>query len=167
MNYFKIKKYDISNGSYIHTTIYFSGCAGFNGKHCDGCFNHELWDFKSGKPFDDKAKEEFFSYIADEHVKAVSILGGEPMQQGTALAHLLKEIKETFPNKPIWLWTGYYKEQLNKDYQHEILSYVDYLIDGPFEKDKSGLNIKFRGSKNQTIWTKSFDGTWRKSELND
>lgn len=167
MNYFKIKKYDISNGSYIHTTIYFSGCAGFNGKHCDECFNQELWDFKSGKLFDEKAKEEFFSYIADEHVMAVSILGGEPMQQGPELPKLLKEIKDTFPNKPIWLWTGYYKSDLTKEWQKETLQYIDYLIDGPFEKDKSCLNLKFKGSTNQTIWCKNFGGEWKRSYLND
>ena len=165
MNYSIIKKYDISNGSFIRTSVFFTGCHGFGGKHCAGCFNSELWNFNSGKLFDEAAKNTLFEYMSDEHVKGLSVLGGEPLQQGNELTILLKEVKEKFPNKTIWLWTGYYLDELN-DEQKETISYCDYVVDGRFIEEKSGINIKFRGSTNQTIWEKDENNNWVKSSLN-
>ena len=77
MNYSQIRKYDVANGLGIRTSIFFCGCT----HKCAGCFNHELWDFKSGQLFDDNAKKLLFEYLSDEHVKGLSVLGGEPLQQ--------------------------------------------------------------------------------------
>lgn len=161
MNYNTIKKYDISNGKSIRTSIYFSGCK----FACKGCFNYELWDFKSGKPFDDKAKKYLFELLSDEHCKGLSVLGGEPLQQGSELTDLLKEVKETFPEKDIWLWTGYYLSELDEQ-QMKTISYCNYVVDGRFEEDKSEEKLLFRGSSNQTIWENK-NGKFVRSVMND
>ena len=162
MRYATIKKYDISNGSGIRTSFYCTGCT----HHCCECFNRELWDFESGKEFDEKAKEQLFEYLSDEHCVGLSVLGGEPLQQGKDMLDLLTEIKEKFANKNIWLWTGYYLSELN-DLQKDIINLCDYVVDGRFDCKKSGLNLRFRGSTNQTIWEKdNKSGKFVKSKLN-
>ena len=153
MNYIKIKKIDIANGQGISTTIYFAGC----NQHCKGCFNSEYWDFKKGRPFTDQVKEELFGYLSNPNVRNLSILGGEPLQQGEELTALLSEVKEKFPDKKIWLWTGYYLKELNEA-QLKTISYCDYIIDGRFEEDKSGINLVFKGSSNQTVWQRDSNG---------
>lgn len=159
MNYFKIKKIDIANGQGISTSIYFTGCR----HHCHGCFNSELWDFTKGRPFDKQAKEELFTALSNENVRNLSILGGEPLQQGKEMADLLAEVKEKFPNKKIWLWTGYYLDELDEQ-QKETLSYCDYVVDGRFEESKSGINLLFKGSSNQTIYQRGKNGELTKVE---
>lgn len=149
MNYSKIKRYDISNGCGIRTSIFFTGC----NFHCPGCFNPELWDKESGKPFDENVKEELFSHLSDDHCDGLSVLGGEPLIQGQELVDLLKEVRETFPEKTIWLWTGYEISKLEDgSIQWEIISLCDYVVDGQFKEDLAGKKLRFRGSSNQTIW---------------
>lgn len=167
MNYYKIKPLDIANGLYCRTSIFFSGCKGFNGKHCEGCFNSELWNFKSGKKFDENAKKELFECLSKSYIDGrLSILGGEPLQQDLdELKSLIIEVKEKFPQGDIWLWTGYYLSELDEK-QKEIISLCNYVVDGRFDITKSGKNIKFRGSTNQTIWENK-DNKFIKSKLND
>lgn len=154
MNYYRILKYDTANGPGIRTTIWFTGCI----FHCSDCFNSEIRDFKAGKLFDEKAKEELFSYLNDSHTTGLSVLGGEPLAQDIELANLLKEVKETYSDKNIWMWTGFQlKDIMNmeEDKKEHYLSYirnVDYLVDGPFEKDNTKYHTRFRGSSNQIIW---------------
>jgi len=149
MNYSKIKKYDISNGTGIRCSVFFTGC----NFHCPKCFNPELWDKNSGKPFDDKAKEEIFNNLMDEHCDGLSVLGGEPLIQGEELVEFLQEVRERFPKKTIWLWTGYEITKLDKDsIQYDIIRLCDYVIDGQFKTELSGKKLRFRGSSNQIIW---------------
>lgn len=165
MNYSTIKKYDISNGKGVRCSIFLTGCT----HKCKGCFNSELWDFKAGKPFDNDAKKYLFELLADPHCVGLSVLGGEPLQQGVEMRDLLKEVRETFPDKDIWLWTGYYIPKELDALQVEITSYCDYVIDGRFDESKTDKKLLFRGSSNQTIWEKPRDmsGTWRRSSLNN
>jgi anaerobic ribonucleoside-triphosphate reductase activating protein len=148
MNYSKIKKYDISNGLGIRCSIFFTGC----NFHCPECFNPELWDKNSGKPFDENAKTELFSYLKDEHCDGLSVLGGEPLIQGMQLVELLEEVRENFPNKTIWLWTGYKIDGDLNETQKMIIGLCDYVVDGLFKKELSGKKLRFRGSSNQIIW---------------
>lgn len=164
MNYSQIRKYDVSNGCGVRVSVWFSGCS----HHCNLCFNHELWDFNSGKEFTEEAKNELFTYLSDEHIRGLSILGGEPLQQGEELLDLLVEVREKFPTKDIWLWTGYYidgRETL-VDEQKKILSLCDYVVDGRFDIKQKKLGLKFRGSANQTIYHNE-NGKFVRSELND
>lgn len=148
MNYVKIRKYDTSNWDGVNTTLFLSGCT-FN---CPGCFNKEAQDFNYGKVFDSFAEDLLISYIKDEHVVGVNILGGEPFQQDLdKLFHLVFRItKET--NKPIHIWSGYLWEELVSDIRKVvILEYCDTLVDGRFDIDKKDLNLKYRGSSNQRV----------------
>lgn len=166
MNYSQIRKYDVANfWKGISCSIFFCGCT----HHCSHCFNKAIWDFNSGKPFDTAAKNLVFEYLSDVHVKGLSILGGEPLQQGEELLLLLREVKEKFPNKDIVLWTGYYvdgREELT-DVQKQILDLCDGIVDGRFVNELKDVTLKFRGSSNQTIYER--DPITReliKSELN-
>ena len=118
-NIAKIKKYCIANGEGLRTAIFFSGCD----HHCKGCFNKELWNYDCGKPFD---MEEILSTI-DEHTSGISLLGGDPLCGDNANTSILlcKEFKKRFPDKTIWLWTGYLYEEV-KDFDFNILDYIDY-----------------------------------------
>ena len=149
MKYAKIRKYDISNAPGICTTLFVSGCT----HNCEGCFNKEQQDFTYGNDFTKEIEDEFIEYSKSKQVKAVNILGGEPMQQliDDTLLKLLKRIKLEV-NKPIWLWSGYtFEEIVNNPKRAEILREVDVLIDGKFEADKRDLMLKYRGSSNQRV----------------
>lgn len=163
MNYDSIKNLDISNGLGVRVSIFFTGCH----FHCKNCFNSKLWDFNSGKIFDLKAKNLLFNYLSNEHIKGLSILGGEPLDQGVELLNLIQEIKNKFPNKNIWLWTGYkiFNNKLTT-IQKEILFYCDFIVDGQFEEFLKNPKLLFRGSSNQIIYENN-KGKLKISELNN
>lgn len=149
MRYAQIRKYDISNGPGVRATLFVSGCT----HNCKGCFNKDYQDFNYGEEFAGAPFREFLSYVEDEKVVAVNILGGEPLQQtkDKELATLLNIIKLK-TDKPIWMWTGYKLEDVaNNRAIMDILLFVDVLIDGRFEKDLKDLTLKYRGSSNQRV----------------
>lgn len=155
MNFWRIKKYDIANGLGIRTSIWVTGCK----FHCKDCFNKDLWEFSAGKPFDKAAENELFSLLSDPHCKGLSVLGGEPLEQGEDMIKLLKKVKEMYPPKNIWLWTGYELHEALKDtVRNEILSYCDFVVDGKFIHEKHGKHLYFRGSENQNIYKRTEKG---------
>lgn len=157
MNYCGLKKSDIANGEGIRTTIFVSGCR----NRCPGCFQPETWDFNYGEPFDESVIGEIFKTMENPSVRGLTVLGGEPMEpeNQAGLLPFLRKFKEKFPKKNIWLYTGYLYEELiglmpsekRKEITDELLSLVDILVDGRFEKDKYRLGLRFRGSENQRI----------------
>ena len=144
MNIAQIRKYDVANGPGIRTTIFVSGCT----HNCKNCFNKEYQDFSYGKPFTKEIEDEIISYVKDTN--RLSILGGEPMQQGIELINLLKRVKEE-TNATIWMWTGCIYELLETDIQRKMLQYIYVLVDRPFIESKKDLTLKFRVSSNQRI----------------
>ena len=146
MRYFKVRSEDIANGPGIRVSIYVQGC----NHHCPNCFNPETWDFNKGKPFTQKIKAKFLNLAEPKKIVGFSILGGEPLQQGSDMLDLVKSMKEKYPNKTIWMWTGYTYEELN-DEQKEIIKYIDVLIDGRFIEAEKCPNENFKGSSNQRI----------------
>lgn len=147
MRYNKIRKMDISNGEGIRVSIFMQGCT-FN---CKNCFNPETHDFKGGKKFTDETIEKVLELCDDEHIAGLSILGGEPMHpdniEGTTL--LSKRFKEKFPNKNIWVWSGFKFEEYLKD--KEVLKYIDVLIDGQYVDELRDPTLQWRGSSNQRV----------------
>lgn len=139
-----IKYPDVANGKGVRVSIFVQGC----NRHCKGCFNEETWDFKGGRSFTYRNREKIFEYLSYSWVSGLSVLGGEPLEQDTTLAVFLAEVKSKFPNKDIWMWTGYKYEEVK---YRPILKYVDVLVDGAFEEDKKDLDLLFRGSSNQRI----------------
>ena len=154
-NYSKIKTFDIANGKGIRTSIFFSGC-----EHCcKNCFNSELWDFNVGGQFTKEIYESKIKPTMNTHIAGISILGGEPMHSNNlqSVACLIKWFKEDFPNKNVWLWSGYTWEELmnksNKNYETnlEVMKYIDVLVDGRYVDELRDLTLKFRGSSNQRV----------------
>ena len=149
MNYAKIRKYDISNAPGVGATLFVSGCT----HGCEGCFNKEQQNFKYGKEFTEETKKEFINICKNENIKAINILGGEPMQQvkDNTLLDLLKSLNEEV-GKPIWLWSGYtFEEIINNPERLALLKEVDVLIDGKYDENKKDLMLKYRGSSNQRV----------------
>lgn len=149
MNYAKIRKYDVTNGPGVRTTLFVSGCT----NNCEGCFNKELQDFKYGNLWTKENEDEFIGCVNNTNIKGVNILGGEPMEQimDNSLIDLLVRIKKE-TGKTIWLWSGYTFEQIiNDDKKKKILKCIDVLIDGRFELDKRNISLKYRGSENQRV----------------
>ena len=149
MRYEKIRKFDVSNAPGVRSTLFVTGCT----HNCKGCFNKELQDFEAGKVWTQEDEDNFISYVKNDNVVGVNILGGEPMQQvmDDCLPNLLKRIKEE-TGKNIWLWSGYLLEEiLENEKRKNILQYVDVLVDGRFDIGKRNINLKYRGSENQRV----------------
>ena len=150
MRFSKIKDNDIANGIGITMSIWTQGCP----HHCGGCFNKETWDFNLGKEFTNDDLNYIISNIDSFNVKRnLSILGGEPLcpENVEGVINLCREFKKVYPDKLIYLWTGYTIEEFNQK-QKQILEYVDFIIDGKFEEAKKNLNLHLRGSSNQRIF---------------
>lgn len=154
MNYADIKEIDIQDGDGVRVSIYVSGCH----FHCKECHNPEAWDFNYGKEFTEKEIDYIIEKMDNDYISGLSILGGEPMepinQQG--LIPLVKKVKEKFPNKNIWLYTGYLFDKdilfdmYNKnDYTRNLVDNLDIIVDGQFVIEKKILDLKARGSYNQ------------------
>lgn len=147
MKYNKIRKMDVSNGIGIRVSIFMQGCA-FN---CKGCFNPETHDFNGGKEFTDETIDRVLELCSKEYIVGLSILGGEPLHpkniDGTT--KLAKEFKEKYPDKTIWVWSGFLFDRDLKD--KEILNYIDVLIDGQYNCDLYSPKLKWKGSSNQRV----------------
>ena len=146
MRYNKIRKMDISNGPGVRVSIFMQGCS----FHCKDCFNEETWDFNGGKEYTDETINRVLELCDKEYIVGLSILGGEPVHpkniEGTT--KLAKSFKEKFPNKNIWMWTGFLFENI-KD--NELLNYIDVLIDGQFKTELFDPTLRWRGSSNQRV----------------
>ena len=144
--YNKIRKMDISNGPGIRVSIFLQGCE----FHCEGCFNGDTHDFNGGQEFTDKELNEILDLAKYDYIVGLSILGGEPLHPKNVETTKLiaKAFKEKYPNKTVWIWTGYKFENLN-DNQISVLEYTDVLVDGQFEIAKKDLHLKYAGSSNQ------------------
>lgn len=145
MNYAKIKYFDIANGPGVRVSLFVQGCP----IHCPGCFNQETWDFNVGKPFGADTMVDIFDSM-NEHIAGLSILGGEPLAEKNFrdVTRLAANFKYEFPDKTIWLWTGYEWEHV-KDLP--IMDYIDVCVAGPFDITKRDLSLKWCGSSNQQV----------------
>lgn len=146
MRYNKIRKMDISNGPGVRVSIFMQGCC-FN---CKNCFNPETHDFNGGKEFTDETIARVLELGGKDFIVGLSILGGEPMHPKNIVASgkLAKAFKEKYPNKTVWVWTGFLFENL-KD--KDALKYIDVLVDGQFEEEKYSPILKWKGSSNQRV----------------
>lgn len=148
MRYSQIRSMDISNGENIGVSLFTQGCP----IHCKNCFNSELWNFDCGNEWTEEIKHKFFELIDKPYVKRVSVLGGEPLakQNYYDVRNLIKEIKNKFPEKTIWLYTGYTFENLSREQQRTII-YADILVDGEYIDELKDQTLKWRGSSNQRV----------------
>lgn len=157
MNYGIIKKVDIADGLGVRVSLFVSGCR----VHCKHCQNQITWDFNFGKPFTKETEDEIIKDLAPEFIQGLSVLGGEPFEPENqeALVNFLERVKNTYPKKNIWCYTGYIydKDLLPKDgkkhtpFTNRMLACIDILVDGPFVESLKDLTLNYRGSSNQRI----------------
>lgn len=156
MNYATIKSYDVANGPGVRVSLFVSGCT----HHCKGCFNAEAWDFNYGDPYTVETEDQIMEYLKPWYIRGLSLLGGEPFEPANqaALLPLLRRVREAYPDKTIWCYTGYnYETDLLAgrlgpwEITQEMLSYIDVLVDGEFHIDEKDLSLRFKGSRNQRI----------------
>ena len=147
MKYNVVRKMDISNGPGIRVSVFMQGCE----FHCKNCFNPETWDFEGGKEFTDDTVNEVLNLCSQNHIKGLSILGGEPMHPKNieATTKLAKAFKEKYPNKNLWVWSGFKFDEDLKD--KEVLNYLDVLVDGRYVDELHNPKLKWRGSSNQRV----------------
>lgn len=156
MNYGEIKKNDIANGEGVRVSLFVSGCT----HHCPGCFNAVTWDFEYGQEFTEETEDEVLEALAPAYISGLSLLGGEPFepQNQRVLVGLLRKVKERYPKKTIWCYSGYLFDQDLKqesrarcEVTDEMLAMLDVLVDGRFVERLKDLTLVFRGSSNQRI----------------
>ena len=146
MRYHNISKDDMLNGEGLRSVLWLAGCT----HACKGCHNPITWSLQGGLAFDDKAKKELFTSLSYDYIDGVTLSGGDPLHPANRsdVEKLLKELKEIYPNKSIWLYTGY---EYNDIVDLTLLMYVDVLVDGKFLKNQVSPDIHWVGSSNQKV----------------
>ena len=156
MKYAEIKKTDIANGTGVRVSLFVSGCT----HHCKGCFNSDTWDFNYGEEFTEQTEEELLQALKPEFIAGLTLLGGEPFEPDNQrrLLPFLKKVREAYPQKTIWCYTGYLldtelqaESRARCEVTDEMLSLLDVLVDGEFVLEKKDITLRFRGSSNQRI----------------
>lgn len=153
LNYADIKKVDVANGPGVRVSLFVSGCT----HRCEECFNPETWDFSYGNPFGEAEIERILTLLSPDHIRGLSLLGGEPFEPANqeAVLELVGRVRRDLPQKNIWCYSGYLFEELAAgkigDHSRDLLEGLDVLVDGPFVLAKKDLGLRFRGSGNQRI----------------
>ena len=146
MKYHNITHDDMLNGQGLRVVLWVSGC----NHRCHECQNPITWDVNNGVEFDEDAEKELLDDLKKNYVEGVTFSGGDPLhtQNRDEITRLAKKIKDEFPSKDIWLYTGYLWEDI-KDL--EIVKYIDVLVDGPFKKEVKDIKLHWKGSANQRV----------------
>ncbi len=146
MRYHNITKDDMLNGDGLRVVLWVAGCS----HCCKECHNPITWDPNGGLDFDQAAKEEIFEELSKDYISGITFSGGDPLHVRNAydVKELAKEIREKFPQKTIWLYTGSLWEEIKNT---EIVKYLDVLVDGEFECDKKDVSLHWKGSANQRV----------------
>ena len=154
MNYATIKPLDIANGTGCRVSLFVSGCP----HHCKGCFNEEAWDYEYGNPFTKEVEDKIIEMLEPYYISGLSLLGGEPatIPHMLELGNLIHRVKELYPEKDIWMYSGYIFEDIVKMSDNcpeyfDIVKNIDVLVDGQFVEELKNITLKFRGSSNQRI----------------
>ncbi|MBE6634167.1 MAG: anaerobic ribonucleoside-triphosphate reductase activating protein [Ruminococcaceae bacterium] len=156
MNYCNIKYCDVANGEGVRTTLFVSGCT----NRCEECFQPETWDFHYGEPFTPEVEDRILESLKPFYVNGLTLLGGEPFEPSNqrALVRFVQRVRETYPEKNVWCFTGFTLEELLREGSHprcevtdELLSMIDVLVDGRFVKELKDISLRFRGSSNQRL----------------
>ena len=156
MYYGALKKTDIANGPGVRVSLFVSGCT----HHCKDCFNPETWNFTYGEEYTDKVMTEMLEALEPHYIQGITVLGGEPFEPSNQreLLPLYHAIRSRYPEKTIWVYSGYTLEQdllqesrARIEITDEILALIDVLVDGEFVLEQKNISLKFRGSENQRI----------------
>lgn len=153
MRFHNITYPDVNNGEGCRVTLWVAGCT----HHCKGCHNPQTWSFKSGREFTEDIKNKLYNVLKLPYIKGITLSGGDPLDSFDDIFELVKDIKNSFNNKDIWLFSGYTLEDIQNSDKNIILEYIDVLVDGEFKEELKDLTLKFRGSSNQRILYKDID----------
>lgn len=146
MRYHNITKDDMLNGDGLRVVLWVAGCS----HCCKGCQNPLTWDPNGGLEFDDSAKQEIFEQLEKPYISGITFSGGDPLHAANRLSvrNLMAEIKEKYPTKTIWLYTG----DVWKNIMHyPMMKYIDVVVDGEFHIDEKDVKLRWKGSKNQRV----------------
>lgn len=146
MRYHNITKDDMLNGSGLRVVLWVSGC----NHACEQCHNQITWDINGGLPFDESAKEEVFVELEKDYVSGITFSGGDPLHPKNRddIGKLIVEIKEKYPEKNIWLYTGFLWDMIC---DLPFIPFIDVLVDGRFELAKKDTSLQWKGSSNQRV----------------
>ena len=173
INYHNITHDDMNNGDGLRVVLWLSGCS----HHCYNCQNPQTWNLDSGILFDELAKQEIFTELSKDYISGITFSGGDPLHENNLdeVLNLIQQIRTSFPEKTIWLYTGYTWEQImnyktefsnpnfmkvpNSEILHdyhmfqrkEIIKLADVLVDGEYIDEQKDVTLKWRGSKNQRV----------------
>lgn len=168
MDYLKIEHEDVCNGTGLRVVLWLSGCS----HHCYNCQNPQTWNPGSGIPFDESAKQEIFNELSKDYISGITFSGGDPLYENNLdeVLKLIKQIRNSFPEKSIWLYTGFEWDSLvskicqptfpDKDFERiieihkkrkEIISLCNIVIDGEYIDEQRDITLKWRGSSNQRV----------------
>ena len=154
MHYSNIKYCDIADGEGVRTTLFVSGCR----RHCKNCFNPETWSFLAGEEFTKSVEDSIIESMEPFYVDGLTVLGGEPFEpeNQAVLVDFLERVKERYPDKTIWAFTGDQYEDIvsgskHTDYSDRMLACIDVLVDGEFIEELHDITLRFCGSSNQRV----------------
>lgn len=152
MNFHNITYPDMNNGDGLRVVLWLSGCS----HHCKNCQNQQTWDVNSGMLFDDSAKKELFGELEKDYISGVTFTGGDPLHENNIneLLNIIIEIKKNLPTKTIWLYTGYYWEEIFEStfkIRQQIVSKCDVLVDGRYVDELRNISAHWVGSTNQRV----------------
>ena len=171
MRYAQVRSMDISNGEGIGVSLFVQGCP-FN-PHCYNCFNLDTWDFNGGKEWTQDTEDKLIELASRPYIKRLSILGGEPLADENldGVLHLVNRFRLSFPNKSIWLYSGFRWEEcqpFNEDgllkpdkfapnlqkilhKRYEVISMCNVMVDGRYIDSQRNPSKKWAGSDNQRV----------------
>ncbi|AFA44806.1 anaerobic nucleotide reductase subunit [Klebsiella phage vB_KleM_RaK2] len=155
MNYQTIIKDDLINGEGVRCSLFVSGCS----MGCKNCYNEKAWDYRSGTEFGTEQVKLILNELSKSYVSGLSLLGGDPLalKNCSTVIELCKVVKEKYPDKTIWCWSGFTLDEIINNHAASILEYIDVLVDGKFEEELKDLSLPYRGSSNQRILYKGKD----------
>ena len=134
------------NGDGLRVVLWVAGCS----HCCKDCQNPITWDPNGGIPFDEAAKQEIFDQLDKPYISGITFSGGDPLHSANRLEvrNLMAEIREKYPDKTIWLYTGDLWENV---LHYAMMQYIDVLVDGEFMSDKKDVKLLWKGSSNQRV----------------
>jgi anaerobic ribonucleoside-triphosphate reductase activating protein len=149
MNYHNITKDDMKNGDGLRVVLWVAGCS----HHCPNCQNPVTWDPDDGILFDKNARKELLDIVSQDYISGITFSGGDPLFESNReeVYELVEYIKSVYPNKTVWLYTGYTFNDLKKFVPIGILNKIDVIIDGPYIEKFRDTSLKWRGSSNQRV----------------
>lgn len=146
MNYVAIDQFDTANGIGIGTVLWVSGC----NHHCFQCHNPQTHNPNFGNLWTDSQLDFLLDTLKPDYITRLTISGGDPLYPAnrSEVEKIVSTVKNVYPQKVIWLYTGYLYEQVK---ELKLMKWVDVIVDGPFISAQKNINLKFRGSANQRI----------------